>query len=230
VNKNLSTPERDVLRGEVDQIVAWCGDALELCKRLIHADARAPRRVRNLRIELRELVRDDGAMDLYDGEAASHRADGSKIFDGVTPDMYDERDRRRSAAVELHEVPVHSRSARRTGWFRVGPLAQVNCCDFIDTPLAESARSNSRRPRGQPVHSTLYQHWARVICMLHAAEKVKELLYDDDLQGNDLVVRGRRRPEGIAWLEAPRGTLVHRYQVDENDQVTSAKLGGRYDE
>jgi NAD-reducing hydrogenase large subunit len=63
-----------------------------------------------------------------------------------------------------------------------------------------------------------------MICMLHAAEKIKQLLDDPDLQGNDLVAHGRRRPEGIAWIEAPRGTLIHHYQVDEHDQITRANL------
>jgi NAD-reducing hydrogenase large subunit len=65
---------------------------------------------------------------------------------------------------------------------------------------------------------------ARVIGMIHCAEIIKDLLFDDDLQGNDLVLTGERRPEGVAIIEAPRGTLLHHYQVDENDQVTMANL------
>ena len=71
---------------------------------------------------------------------------------------------------------------------------------------------------------TLAYHWARLIVMLHCAEKMRELLADDDLRGTDLRATGERRGEGVAWLEAPRGTLIHHYTVDENDQVTSANL------
>jgi NAD-reducing hydrogenase large subunit len=60
--------------------------------------------------------------------------------------------------------------------------------------------------------------------VIHCAEKIKELLFDDDLQGSDLIPRGERRPEGVACIEAPRGTLFHHYTVDENDQVTSSNL------
>jgi NAD-reducing hydrogenase large subunit len=63
-----------------------------------------------------------------------------------------------------------------------------------------------------------------VINMIHCAEIIKELLFDDDLQGTDLIVTGERRPEGVAIIEAPRGTLLHHYQVDDNDQVTMANL------
>jgi NAD-reducing hydrogenase large subunit len=120
----------------------------------------------------------------------------------------------------------HIRSlGRENGWYRVGPLAQLNCCAFIGTPLAEAARKDfMAQGHGGPVHATLAYHWARVICMIHCAEVVKELLFDDDLQGNDLVVSGERRPEGISIVEAPRGTLLHHYTVDDNGQVTGANL------
>jgi NAD-reducing hydrogenase large subunit len=74
------------------------------------------------------------------------------------------------------------------------------------------------------VHATLAYHWARMISMIHCAEVIKGLLFDDDLQGTDLLVTGERRGEGVAIIEAPRGTLLHHYQVDANDQVTMANL------
>lgn len=67
-------------------------------------------------------------------------------------------------------------------------------------------------------------HWARMIEVLHSAEKIRDLLNDTDLQGEDLVVKGDRRPEGVGLIEAPRGTLFHHYRVNENDQVTMCNL------
>jgi NAD-reducing hydrogenase large subunit len=63
-----------------------------------------------------------------------------------------------------------------------------------------------------------------MICMIHCAETIRDLLFDGDLQGDDLLVTGDRRPEGIAIIEAPRGTLLHHYEVDGNGQVTAANL------
>ena len=79
------------------------------------------------------------------------------------------------------------------GWYRVGPLARVQNCDFIPTPLAEARAPRVPRLRraAAPVHATLGYHWARMIEMLHAAEVIKDLLHDDDLLGGDL--DGRRR-------------------------------------
>lgn len=63
-----------------------------------------------------------------------------------------------------------------------------------------------------------------MIEMLHAAECIKDLLHDDDLLGTDLVVTGERQPRGVGVIEAPRGTLIHHYRVDEHDQVVRANL------
>jgi NAD-reducing hydrogenase large subunit len=67
-------------------------------------------------------------------------------------------------------------------------------------------------------------HWARMIELLHAAEKIRLLLNDPDLQGIDLVVKGERREEAVGLIEAPRGTLFHHYRVDKNDQVVRCNL------
>ena len=67
-------------------------------------------------------------------------------------------------------------------------------------------------------------HWTRMIEILHSCEKIQLLLNDPDLQGTDLLVKGDRRPSGVGLVEAPRGTLFHHYEVDENDQVTMANL------
>jgi NAD-reducing hydrogenase large subunit len=63
-----------------------------------------------------------------------------------------------------------------------------------------------------------------MIEMLHAAEAIKELLHDDDIVGRDLVATGQRQERGVGVIEAPRGTLIHHYRVDENDQVIRANL------
>ena len=111
------------------------------------------------------------------------------------------------------------------GWYRVGPLARVNICDYIDTPEAEAARKEFMSiTNNMPNNITMAYHWARMIELLHSCEVMNNLLNDTDLQGTDLVLKGDRKKEGIGIVEAPRGTLFHHYEVDENDQVTMANL------
>jgi NAD-reducing hydrogenase large subunit len=225
VNQNLSIENRDALRKDVDQIIAWCGDAVALHKSFIHSHEALYENFASFPSSYMSLVGADGAMDLYDGVLRAIDAQGNTIFDGVAPADYRDYLIEEVRSWSYMKFP-HIRSlGREDGWYRVGPLAQMNCCSSIDTPLAEAARREfMARAQGGRVHSTLAYHWARLISMIHCAEKIKELLFDDDLQGTDLVVTGDRRPEGVAIIEAPRGTLIHHYTVDDHGQVTGANL------
>ena len=225
VNKNLSIEERDALRKDIDQVLGWCCEALEHHKAYVEAHQAIHRSFASFRSNFVSLVGPYGVMDLYDGRLRAIDADGRTIFDGVKPADYRDYFIEEVRPWSYMKFP-HIRSlGRQDGWYRVGPLAEINCCTSIDTPLAEEARCEFFALNdGRPVHPTLAYHWARLICVIHCAEKIKELLFDDDLQGTDLILRGDRRPEGVACIEAPRGTLFHHYTVDENGQVTGANL------
>ena len=107
----------------------------------------------------------------------------------------------------------------------MGPLSRIQNCDHIPTPLAEIERRQFLDYcGGTPMHAPLAYHWARMIEMLHAVETIKDLLHDDDILGDDLVASGPRALEGVGVIEAPRGTLIHHYRVDESDLVTMCNL------
>ena len=225
VNQNLSVENRDSLRKDIDQIIAWCGDAVALHKSFIDSDRHFYEGFASFPSSYMSLVAQDGSMDLYDGVLRAIDAEGGVIFDAVQPEAYRDYLIEEVRSWSYMKFP-HIRSlGRENGWYRVGPLAQLNCCDRIGTPLAETARQAFLAlGHGGLVHATLAYHWARLICMIHCAEKIRELLFDDDLQGDDLLVSGQRRPEGVAIIEAPRGTLIHHYSVDDHGQVTGANL------
>jgi NAD-reducing hydrogenase large subunit len=123
------------------------------------------------------------------------------------------------------KFPYLTNLGREHGWNRVGPLARVNVCNAIPTPLAEAERQFYIQYSGQLVNnSTMYTHWARLIEILHCAEVIKDLLHDDALFGTDLVREGKPRMEGIGIIEAPRGTLTHHYQVDDKGMITRCNL------
>jgi len=224
VNQNLSTEDRDRLLAEVDRTIGWCVDALEVYKRYAREHASLHESFGRWESNYLSLVRADGALDLYDGVLRATDAQGARLFDGVPPSAY------RDVLVEevrpwsYLKFPYLRALGPERGWYRVGPLAQLNNCDFIDTPIAERERRLFRSAGAGPVHATLAYHWARLIVAIHSAETVKVLLSDSDLQGTDLLRTGTRRPAGIAAVEAPRGTLFHHYEVDGHDQVRLANL------
>jgi len=124
------------------------------------------------------------------------------------------------------KFPFISEIGPDEGWYRVGPLARVNNCAAFTTPLAETERSGfAAIGEGRPVQSPLAYHWARMIELLHCAESIRELLEDDDLSDGELCVPGELSAgRGVGVIEAPRGTLIHDYEVDDDGLVTRANL------
>jgi NAD-reducing hydrogenase large subunit len=171
------------------------------------------------------LVRADGAMDLYDGVLRARDASGKIILDGASDQSYLELIEEEVRPWSYMKFPHLKSIGRDTGWYRVGPLARVQNCDFIPSPLAEAQRREFVDwGRGQPVHATLAYHWARMIEVLHTVEVIRDLLADPDILAGDLMADGVRRGEGVGVIEAPRGTLIHHYRVGADDLVTMCNL------
>ncbi|PLX33330.1 MAG: Ni/Fe hydrogenase subunit alpha [Ignavibacteria bacterium] len=225
VNKNLTIEERDAFLKDIDQMTEWSRGALKIAKDYTVENLEAVAPFGSFDSNHVSLIREDGAMDLYHGNLRAIDAQGEKIFDQVDYQNYldyiveDVRD------WSYMKFPFIKSLGVDDGWYRVGPLARVNACDFIDTPEAEAARKEFMAVTdGKPNNLTMAYHWARMIETLHSIEKIRELLEDPDLQGTDLVLKGDRRPEGVGLIEAPRGTLFHHYKVNDDDQVEMANL------
>ena len=225
VNKNLSIDERDFLLKDIDQIMKWSLRAVEVAKNYTVENLQMAKNFGSFRSNHLSLVRADGCMDLYDGNIRAITADGATIFDNVPPNDYNKVLAEGVRSWSYMKFPFIKSIGEKDGWYRVGPLARLNTCSFIDTPLAEKARQTFLKATNNKTNNiTLAYHWARMIELLHSGEKIRELLHDPDLQGNELMAYGERREEFAAVLEAPRGTLFHHYRVNKQDQVTMANL------
>ena len=113
-----------------------------------------------------------------------------------------------------------------SGIYSVAPLARLNAADGMATPLAQEAYEKYFATLGgKPVHHTLANHWARVVELLYAAERMKELADDPGLTDPNVRTLPTATPkEGIGVVEAPRGTLFHHYQTDERGVIQKANL------
>jgi NAD-reducing hydrogenase large subunit len=225
INKNLSVAERDGLLGDLDQVVEWARSAVKIANDYTVEHLEEVRSFGSFPSNHLSVVREDGAMDLYHGCLRAIDAEGNRIFDQVDYQQYNQYLAEEVRPWSYMKFPFIRSIGPEDGWYRVGPLARVNACDFIDTPEAEAARRAFLAiTDGKPSNITMAYHWARMIELLHAVEKISGLLHDADLQGRDLVVKGPRREETVGVLEAPRGTLFHHYRVNEDDQVVMANL------
>jgi NAD-reducing hydrogenase large subunit len=171
------------------------------------------------------LVRKDGALDLYHGVLRAVDANGKKILNDVDYRNYLDCIGEEVKSWSYMKFPYLRSLGKTDGWYRVGPLARLNTADFIPTPLAQKEFEVYKAyTKGKPNNMSLHTHWARLIELLHSGEVIKDLLLDPDLQGEALLKKGKKAPEGVGLVEAPRGTLFHHYRINGDDQVTMANL------
>jgi F420-non-reducing hydrogenase large subunit len=120
-----------------------------------------------------------------------------------------------------------------SGVYCATPLSRLNAADGMATPKAqeffekfyETLGSKKVNGRYQPVHYRLATHWARLIELLYAAERMQELAADPEITDPNTRATITETPdEGIGSVEAPRGTLTHHYQTDENGILTKVNL------
>ncbi|OGI09537.1 MAG: F420-nonreducing hydrogenase [Candidatus Margulisbacteria bacterium GWF2_35_9] len=120
-----------------------------------------------------------------------------------------------------------------SGVYCATPLSRLNCTDGMPTPKAqehyqqmfETFGSKKLGKRYEPVHFRLATHWARLIELLYAAERMLELATDPEITSPDVrVIPTTIKGEGVGCVEAPRGTLTHHYKTDENGVITHANL------
>ncbi|MCX7867572.1 MAG: Ni/Fe hydrogenase subunit alpha [Limisphaera sp.] len=110
--------------------------------------------------------------------------------------------------------------------YAVAPLARLNAAEDMATPRArEACREFFNTLGGKPVHHTLANHWARVIEMIQAAERMVALVNDPEITSDQIRRLPTEKPTvGIGVVEAPRGTLIHHYETDERGLITRANL------
>ncbi|MCG6937161.1 MAG: Ni/Fe hydrogenase subunit alpha [Gammaproteobacteria bacterium] len=225
VNKSLSHEEVDYLMKDIDQIIAWSIDAVALIKRIFSEHYDYHMAFATIDSNMLSLVGSDGAFDIYHGDLRARDKNGNTIFDHADYTKYNEYIKEGVKNWSYMKFPFIDAIGAENGWYRVGPLARINNCDFIGTPLAEKERIEFMAAgNGKPVQSALAYHWARLIELLHCAESIKDLLQDADISGSELINKGEMQNTGIGVIEAPRGTLFHHYEIDKDGIVTRANL------
>ena len=225
MNKHVSAADRELLQHDVQQMIAWAQDAVQIAKTLHAQNPALYDRFGSFRSNMLSLVRADGALDLYDGVIRARDADGTMLFDGASDQGYLELIEEEVKPWTYMKFPFLKSLGREAGWYRVGPLARLQNCDFIPSPLAEARRREFLDwGKGRLIHATLAYHWARMIEVLHCVEVIAELLDDPDILSGELMASGERRRGGVGVIEAPRGTLIHHYEVGDDDLVTMCNL------
>jgi NAD-reducing hydrogenase large subunit len=171
------------------------------------------------------LVSDAGELEHYDGRWRVVDADGASVVEGFDPARYQELLGEADEPDSYLKAPYFRARGVRDGIYRVGPLARLRLVRRCGTPRADAALEALRTRSADAGGSSFHYHGARLIEMLFALERIAELATHPDVLDPDVRAHaGPNRREGIGVAEAPRGTLIHHYQIDAHGLVTAVNL------
>ncbi len=178
------------------------------------------------------LVDDDNKVNFYDGKVRIVDPEGVEIGK-YSPSEYLDFVNEHVEPWSYLKFPYLKKhgwtgfnEGKGTGIYQAAPLARLNAADGMATPLAQEAYEKMYDTLGgKPVHAILAAHWARLVELLYASERLLELSRDEEITSDVIRKIPEGTPsEGVGIIEAPRGTLTHHYKTDEKGMVTAVNL------
>jgi F420-non-reducing hydrogenase large subunit len=178
------------------------------------------------------LVDKDGKVNFYDGQLRVTDPDGNKLLQFEPADYLNHIAERVEPWTYLKFPFLKAKGwqgivdGADSGMYRVAPLGRLNAADGMATPLAQAEYERFYSTLGgKPVHQTLATHWARLVELMYAAERLYELVRDEEICSPKVRAIPTATPdEGVGVVEAPRGTLIHHYKTDDKGIVQQLNL------
>jgi NAD-reducing hydrogenase large subunit len=171
------------------------------------------------------MVDAKGNLQLYDGGLRFRSATGGLVEDYIPSEEYSSYIGEASLRESYLKAPFFKPLGYPDGIYRVGPLGRLNAASQCGTPKADAEFTEFHQRFGTVAHSAFLYHYARLIEIVHALEKIETLLDDTRiLETHTRATAGVNALEGIGMIEAPRGTLIHHYKVSEEGAITWANL------
>jgi NAD-reducing hydrogenase large subunit len=225
VREGLSADGRERLRAWLPEALATTRTALGMMKKLLDTHTEDVASFGNFPSLFMGLVQPDGSWEHHDGLIRFVDEHGLIVAELSDPLQYQDLIGESVEPDSYLKSPYFKPLGFPAGMYRVGPLARLNVCNRMGTPLADAELAEMRQRTGGPVRASFYYHLARLIEILTSIERIEHLLNDPDLSSEHLRARaGINRLEGVGVSEAPRGTLFHHYQIDENGLLRKVNL------
>ncbi|MFN8632650.1 MAG: Ni/Fe hydrogenase subunit alpha [Chloroflexota bacterium] len=225
VSEPLSAEKRETIVSMLPNAVAIVERALPTFKQVFEQFPDEVQTFANFPSLFMGLAGEHGELEHYDGGVRIVDSTGKVVANGLRPERYAEYigesvepwSYLKSAYYKPHGYPG--------GLYRVGPLARLNVATSVETPKAGREWAEFRQLEGGVVSSSFHYHYARLIEILYALERIGQILDEPDILSTR--VRAHAEPnasEGVGMAEAPRGTLLHHYKIDENGLIVWANL------
>ena len=166
-----------------------------------------------------------GNLQLYEGVLRFRDEKGAILQDNIAADDYTKWIGEASLRESYLKAPYFKPKGFPHGVYRVGPLARINVADQCGTPAADKELQAFRARFGFPAHSAFLYHYARLIEIVYALERIETLLTNPDILEKHVRAKADVNSlEGVGMIEAPRGILIHHYKVNEEGAIVWANL------
>jgi len=222
----LKPADRDAIAAELETMVGYAKVAVGIGKDWLGSNRELADSFAAFPTNYMGMVDSEGGLALYDGEIRMRDSEG-KSLGQFRPADYLEYVAEHVESWSFLKFPYYRKLGWPRGVYRVGPLGRLNVADKIGTPMADAEFKLFKKLRGgKPVEGSLYYHYARLIELVYALERIGQLLEDPDILSNDVRAYGPAKPvgHGVGIVEAPRGTLFHDYDTDANGLLTRVNL------
>jgi NAD-reducing hydrogenase large subunit len=224
VNEPLAAAARDQILADLPNARAIARRTLHMFKGVVDGFPDEIAAFGNAPTMYAGLTDAQGRLQFYDGRlrfveangglAAEARARDYAKFIGETP-----------LPNSYLKAPFYQAVGFPQGVYRVGPLARLNVAASCGTPEADTEFAEFHQRFGSVVESAFHYHYARLIEIIHALEKMEALLMDAAVLDTHVRARaGVNALEGVGMIEAPRGVLIHHYKVDDQGAIRWANL------
>jgi NAD-reducing hydrogenase large subunit len=224
VLRALGEAERDEIRGWIPEALQSIDVALARMKSLMDSFALEIEHMGNFPTFFMGMVTPEGDLEYYDGQIRIVDAEGNILADGLDPARYASFLGEASEEWSYMKFAYYKPLGYPGGSYRVGPLARLNVAKSAGTPRANDEMREFKQRKGSG-NGSFYYHLARLVEMLHAVERIEELADDPDLLREHVRAKaGQNRNHGVGCCEAPRGTLFHDYEVDDNGLIRRVNL------
>lgn len=225
VSEALSAEKRDRILAMIPEALAITQNTLAWFKIRFESFREEVRTFANFPSLFMGLVTGNDRPGYYDGKIRFTDSTGRIVADNLDPANYPEFMGEEVEQATYVKSPYYKPMGYPSGMYRVGPLARLNLSKRCGTPLADQEWTEFRSLERGAVLSSFHYHYARLIEILHGIERIHALLDDPEIL--DTHVRASaslNNLEGIGASEAPRGTLIHHYRVNEQGLITWANL------
>ena len=225
VTEPLDPAKRDEILAMLPEAYANIGLALAAYKQIASSFKPEIEVFANFPSNYMSLINEDESIEFTDGALRMIDAKGDILDDGITASKFSEVIGEAVEPYSYTKFAYYKPLGYPQGSYRVGPLARLNIVKSMGTPLAEKELAEFKQLAIGPVQSSFHYHHARLIEILYGIEKIEQILSDPLILDKHVrASAGVNRLEGAGQAEAPRGTLMHHYKVDENGLITWANL------